>query len=203
MSADHNHGHCHCGCCASMDRRDFMATVGLSALAAPSLTGMVSAAAADQPPPDAKPRVLAVFLHPKVDRYWMGWPGACYDIEAREADYTKTMTDAAEKLGVDLAGGGRADRRHARRRQTAGRVQAVAARRRDPDGHGSAPQLLAARREVRRRPGRSADDRLRPMGVAFTGHLQKTRKPRSASSPPRRTTAGWPPACGCCGRSGT
>ena len=32
----------------------------------------------------------------------MGWPGACYDIKAREADYAKVMSDAAEKLGVKL-----------------------------------------------------------------------------------------------------
>jgi hypothetical protein len=102
MSVDHHHEHVDCGCCASMDRRDFMASVGLSALAAPSLTGMVAATEAVPPPPGAKPRVLAAFLHPKVERYWMGWPGACYDIKAREADYVKTMSDAAEKLGVKL-----------------------------------------------------------------------------------------------------
>ena len=32
----------------------------------------------------------------------MGWPGACYDIKARDAEFAKIMTDAAEKLGVTL-----------------------------------------------------------------------------------------------------
>ena len=31
----------------------------------------------------------------------MGWPGS-YDIHGRQADYTKTMAAAAQKLGVDL-----------------------------------------------------------------------------------------------------
>ena len=78
-----------CGCCASIDRRDFLSTVGLSALAAPGVFGLTSSLMADVPAGEAKPRVRAVFLRPKVDRYWMGWPGACYDIKAREADYTQ------------------------------------------------------------------------------------------------------------------
>jgi hypothetical protein len=80
-----------------------MTTVGASALALKAgVFSLASAALADQSSPAAKPRVRAVFLRPKVDRYWMGWPGASYDISAREADYTKTMTDAAKQLGVDL-----------------------------------------------------------------------------------------------------
>jgi len=85
-----------------MDRRDFMSTVGLSALAAQGMFGLSSSLLAASPAGDAKPRVRAVFLRPKVDRYWMGWPGACYDIKAREADYVKVMSDAAGKLGVKL-----------------------------------------------------------------------------------------------------
>ena len=79
-----------------------MSTVGLSALAAPGLLGLTSSLLAGGPACEAKPRVRAVFLRPKVDRYWMGWPGACYDIKAREADYAKVMSDTAEKLGVKL-----------------------------------------------------------------------------------------------------
>ena len=115
-SDSHHDCHHHCGCCASMDRRDFMTTVGLSALAAQSgLFGLGSALAADAPAADAKPRVRAVFLHPKTDRYWMGWPGACYDIKGRDAEFTKIMTDAAEKLGVQARSGRGADRRRAAR----------------------------------------------------------------------------------------
>ena len=103
MCEQHVSSHHRCGCCASMGRRDFMTTVGLSSLAAQSgLFGLTSSLLADTPAADAKPRVRVVFLRPNVDRYWMGWPGASYDIKAREADYTKTMSDAADKLGVTL-----------------------------------------------------------------------------------------------------
>jgi len=92
-----------CGCCRSMGRRDFMITVGASALAAHSaVMGMASAAAAPRPEKKGRPRVRAVFLRPKVDRYWMGWPGAAYDIKARQADYTQRMRDAAKALDVEL-----------------------------------------------------------------------------------------------------
>jgi hypothetical protein len=102
MCDQHKSSH-QCGCCASLDRRDFMTTVGLSALAAQSgFFGLTSALAADPSPATAKPRVRVVFLRPKVDRYWMGWPGASYDIKAREADYVKVMADAAASLGVEL-----------------------------------------------------------------------------------------------------
>jgi hypothetical protein len=102
--AGHDHSH-RCGCCSSLDRRDFMATVGISALAAQTgLFAISSTALGDTTTSasDAKPRVRAVFIRPKVDSYWMGWPGACYDIKARQAEFTKTMTDAADKLGVTM-----------------------------------------------------------------------------------------------------
>ena len=58
---DHKHERSHCcGCCASIDRRDFMTTVGLSALAASGMFGLNSALAADLPDTTAagaKPRV--------------------------------------------------------------------------------------------------------------------------------------------------
>ena len=77
MSSKHEHGHDHshhCGCCASMDRRDFMTTVGLSALAAPGLFSLTSAAWAASPPADAKPRVRAVFCgrRPTAATGWAG-----------------------------------------------------------------------------------------------------------------------------------
>jgi hypothetical protein len=79
-----------------------MSVVGLSALAANSSLLSFTSAAAEETKPNAKPRVRAVVFRAKTDRYWMGWPGACYDIKAREADYAKVMSDAAEKLGIQL-----------------------------------------------------------------------------------------------------
>jgi len=32
----------------------------------------------------------------------MGWPGAAYDIQARQKDYTRILTSAAEKFDVQL-----------------------------------------------------------------------------------------------------
>ncbi len=103
MSDKHpNHAHDLCGCCGSICRRDFLATVSASALAVQS--GLLEAAAESAPQPAAggKPRVRVAFLHPDVEKYWMGWPGAAYDIAARKADYTKTLTDAAAKYSVEL-----------------------------------------------------------------------------------------------------
>ena len=72
MTKKHEHGHDHSscrGCCGSLDRRDFMTTVGLSALAAPGIFGATtSVMAGDNTVVKAKPRVRAVFLHPKTDR---------------------------------------------------------------------------------------------------------------------------------------
>jgi len=90
MCEQHNSSRHGCGCCASLDRRDFMTTVGLSALAAQSgIFGLTSTLMADTPVAGAKPRVRVVFLRPKVDRYWMGWPGASYDIKAARRTTSK------------------------------------------------------------------------------------------------------------------
>jgi hypothetical protein len=105
MSHSHNHpGYCsdHCGCCGAIPRRDFLGAAGLSALAAGSGFFTQSTAAAEQPAAGAKPLLRVVFLHPKTDRYWMGWPGACYDIKGSDALFTKTLAAAAEKFGVQL-----------------------------------------------------------------------------------------------------
>jgi len=176
MPADHHHGSSHCGCCGSMDRRNFMASVGLSALAAPSLTSMVSAAADDQPLPGAKPRALAAFLHPKVDRYWMGWPGASYDIAARQADYKKTMVEAAEKLGVvlevvdePLADMADVDKLLARCKQSPPDGVILNVMGLHPNYWPHAEKFLAGRGEV-------PTIVFAPMGVAFTGNLQNTRQ---------------------------
>jgi len=91
-----------CGCCGSMDRRDFLTVVGASALALQSGLHTVSSSAEENTPTATKPRVRAVFLRQKVDRYWMGWPGAAYDLNARQAEFTHILTEAAKKLDVNL-----------------------------------------------------------------------------------------------------
>ncbi len=164
-----------CGCCASMDRRDFLSTVGISALAAPGLFGLTSSLLADGPACDAKPRVRAAFLRPKVDRYWMGWPGACYDIKAREADYTKVMSDAAEKLGVklevaaepitDMAG---IDKLLAECKQCPPDGIILTVGTLSPDYWTPANKFAAAKGDL-------PTIIFSPMGTSFTGHQQATR----------------------------
>jgi hypothetical protein len=107
MSSKHEHGHdCsdHCGCCCSLDRRDFMSTVGLASLAAPGMFSLASAAVGGEPAPvGAKPRVRVVFLRPDSDRGdWMSWPGVTYDNKGGQAQFTKIMSEAAQKLDVNL-----------------------------------------------------------------------------------------------------
>jgi hypothetical protein len=100
---EHAHDHSHCGCCASMDRRDFISTVGLASLAAPGAFSLASTVAAGESAPAGKPRVRAVFLRPATDRgEWMSWPGYTYDNKNCQVEMTKIMTEAAQKLGVTL-----------------------------------------------------------------------------------------------------
>ena len=86
-----------------MSRRGFLATAG--ALAAATQTGLLdftSSLFAAEPKSPKKPRVRAVFIRPNIDKYWMGWPGAAYDIKARQRQYTKILNDAAKKHSVNL-----------------------------------------------------------------------------------------------------
>ena len=185
METGHEHSHSDsdlpCGCCLSLGRRDFMTTVGLSALALQSSAmGLASAVAADPAKGQAKPRVRAVFLRGKTDRYWMGWPGASYDINARQADYTKVMTEAAKKEGVNL-------------QVTAEPVADRAAvntfleecKKSPPDGviltvGGLHPNFWPLAEQFVDNRGDIPTIVFSPMGTSFTGHLQNTRnKPKT------------------------
>ena len=170
--------------------------MGLSALAVnSSLLSFTSAAAAEETKPAAKPRIRVVFFRPKVDRYWMGWPGACYDIKAREADYVKIMSDAAKELDIQLEV-------DAEPVTDMPGVNALLeqCKQSPPDGIvitvGSLhPDYWPQANQLRRRERRFADDRLQPDGHVV--HRQSARDAQGeedASRPPRRTSPGWPPA---------
>jgi hypothetical protein len=177
MCEQHNSPRHGCGCCASLDRRDFMTTVGLSALAAQSgIFGLTSTLMADTPVAGAKPRVRVVFLRPKVDRYWMGWPGASYDIKAREADYVKVMSDAAERYDVklDVATEPIAD-------MPAVDKLLAECKQSPPDGiilvvGGLAPDYWPHTNKFVAEKGDLPTIVFSPMGTSFTGHLQAARK---------------------------
>ncbi|MEI8371807.1 MAG: hypothetical protein WCJ35_03120 [Planctomycetota bacterium] len=173
----HDHQDC-CGCCASVNRRDFLTTVGISALAAQSgLLGFATAAVAGGLAADAaKPRVRVAFLRPKVDRYWMGWPGACYDIKAREADYRKTMSNAAVALGVNLE----FETEPIADMAAVNRLLAEC-KQNPPDGViltvGSLhPDYWAHANKFAAEKGDLPTVIFSPMGTSFTDHLQATRK---------------------------
>jgi hypothetical protein len=87
-----------------MGRRCFLAAAGASALAVKTASWLdyVSPLFADELRPPGVPRVRVAFVRPDEDRYWMAWPGATYDVAARQAEYTKELTEAARQLGVDL-----------------------------------------------------------------------------------------------------
>lgn len=87
----------------TIGRRNFLITMGASALAIDmGLFDFASSVLAEQRDAAKKTVVHAVFVRPKADRYWMGWPGTAYDINARQADYVNTLTRAAESLGIQL-----------------------------------------------------------------------------------------------------
>ena len=91
------------GCPLQMNRRGFLATAGAFAVAAKlSLFEFASSLFGAESKPAGKSVVRAAFVRPNVDKYWMGWPGAAYNIKQRQKQYTKILTDAAKKLGVNL-----------------------------------------------------------------------------------------------------
>jgi len=91
------------GCPLMLNRRSFLA--GAGTLAAANQIGLFEFASslfAAEATAGGKPLVKAVFIRPNVEGYWMGWPGAAYNIRERQADYTKILKNAAEKFGVNL-----------------------------------------------------------------------------------------------------
>jgi hypothetical protein len=164
------------GCCSSLHRRDFMSAMGLSALAVNSSLLSFTSAAAEGAKPASKPRIRMVFFRPKVDRYWMGWPGACYDIKAREADYVKIMSDAAKELNIQLdvdaepvadMPGVNALLEQCKQSPPDGIVITVGSL--SPDYWPQANHFVTEKGEL-------PTIVFSPMGTSFTGHLQDMRK---------------------------
>jgi len=90
-------------CPRMIGRRNFLVTMGASAVAVDmGLFNFASSLFAEVPKSAKKPVVHAVFVRPKGDRYWMGWPGTAYDVRARQTHYADTLTEAAEKFGIEL-----------------------------------------------------------------------------------------------------
>ena len=167
------------GCPFTMNRRSFLTTAGAMAVATKiGLLDFASSLYAAQTKPSRKPRIQVVFARPKVEKYWMGWPGAAYDIKARQRQYTKILTSAAKKFGVQLDV----------RSEPLDSDNAVSAyleqlKKAPPDGlvvtcmclhyagSGSWPHV----NNIARNRGKIPTIVFSPMGTSFTGHLQGTR----------------------------
>jgi len=91
------------GCGPAMNRRNFLAAASGAAFA----TGLApldfasSLFGATAPAPAGKAVVHVVFVRP-LKTPAISWPGGQTDVAAMQALFTKTITDAAEKLGVQL-----------------------------------------------------------------------------------------------------
>jgi hypothetical protein len=90
-------------CPRRLGRRNFLAMAGASAAALNmGILEFASSLFGEETPSARKPRVRALFVRPDTEAYWMGWPGAAYNPEACQTEYTKTLAGAAKKLGVQL-----------------------------------------------------------------------------------------------------
>jgi len=98
-----NKTHVESGCPLVMNRRSFLAAAGTVAAATElGALDFASSLFAAEAKPAKKPLIRAAFVRPNIERYWMGWPGAAYDIKARQRQYTDVLTNAAKKFGIDL-----------------------------------------------------------------------------------------------------
>jgi hypothetical protein len=175
-----------------LDRRDFISTVGLASLAAPGVFGLTSAVMGGEPAANAKPRIKAVFLRPDTDRGdWMSWPGITYDNKGGQAEFTKIMKEAADKLGVDL------DVTDAPLVDAAAIDKLLAeCKKNPPDGVivnvmelGPREYWPLADKFVAER-GKLPTVVFSLMGTAFTGHLQAIRKAKNCFTASTQD-AGW------------
>ncbi len=89
-------------CPLRVNRRRFLGTLGAAAAATQlDLLAFASSLFGEEPKPAGKPVVNVVFVRPPKTRD-VSWPGGNCDIPAQQALFTKTLTDAAATLGVQL-----------------------------------------------------------------------------------------------------
>lgn len=89
-------------CPLKVSRRSFLTAAGVTATAAQlDLLEFASSLFAAPPKPAGKPVVNVVFIRPEKP-LTVSWPGGNCDTDAQQALFTKTLVDAAKKLGVQL-----------------------------------------------------------------------------------------------------
>jgi len=163
------------GCPFTLNRRSFLA--GTGALAAAINTGLFEFASsifAAEPRTAGRPIVRVVFVRPDVKGYWMGWPGAAYDIGERQRHYTRVLNSAAEKFNVklDLQSEPLADESDVNKCLSQLKAQS-------PNGlivvSMSLNQSWPHINKIAQERGHIPTIVFSPMGTSFTGHLQGTR----------------------------
>jgi len=89
----------------AMTRRSFLATAAAAgmaaALAKTPMLAFASPSRAEIPKPAGGPRVRVVFVRPPEEPI-VSWPGGNCDVPAQQALFTRTLREAAEKIGVQL-----------------------------------------------------------------------------------------------------
>ena len=163
------------GCPFMFNRRRFLAGAGAMAMALK--TGMLDFASslfASQSSAPGQPFVRVVFVRPDVDSYWMGWPGAAYDIKARQRQYTEILTSAAEKFDVRLD-----INPEPLHDESAVNVCLEKLKNQPPDGlvvvSMSLNQSWPHINKIAKDRGKVPTIVFSPMGTSFTSHLQGTR----------------------------
>jgi hypothetical protein len=85
-----------------LSRRGFLAGAGAAAAAAQTgLFELASSLSAAEPKPAGKPVVSVAFVRPEKP-YVVSWPGGNCDTQAQQALFTRTLSETAQKLDVQL-----------------------------------------------------------------------------------------------------
>jgi hypothetical protein len=162
------------GCPFMLNRRSFLATAGAWGLATKvGVFDFAESLFAAEPQSTKKPLIQVVFVRPNVDGYWMGWPGAAYDIKARQGDYTRTLTEAAKKFGIQLEV-------RPEPLDTDGAVSSYIEQVKKQPPDGIVLVIMSFERwphidNIAKNRGKVPVIVFSPMGTSFTGHLQGTR----------------------------
>jgi len=94
---------CDNNCPFMMSRRRFLgSTAAFLAASQIEMFDFASKLLASEYKVSGKSSIRVAFIRPRVEKYWMGWPGATYDIKGSQKKYTQILKNAAKKLGVSL-----------------------------------------------------------------------------------------------------
>ncbi len=163
-------------CPLMSSRRGFLKTSCASALALKmGMFDFASSVSAARREITSKPTIRVAFVRPDVKSYWLGWPGAAYDIPGHQVQYKNILNKAAENLGVKLE----IQDAPIHDADTVSEFLS-SVKRSDPDGLFIVMMSLNEpawenAKELATKRGDVPMIVFSPMGTSFTGHLQRTR----------------------------